>query len=528
MEIEIFGGINEIGGNKLFVNVGDSTFLFDFGLSFNDNNQYFTGFLNPRNYNGIVDYLYLGLIPPVDKIYRNDYLSPFSEVLKKDPYNISVVNENKIDAFFLTHAHMDHYKFIGFLKQDTPLYMNWISRSIINNLSENSIDPLISEILNYYEYHKIVPKVRQKKGEETEYKRATKNDYKEAEIKRKIKIMDEKKPYDFRTSNGIVTITQYYVDHSVPGACAYIIKHDGNSIIYTGDFRRHGFHGEWVDQFIKIAHEENPIAIITEGTRVPDKLKFRDGSYKGDDQSEEDVRVRSRDMIRRHPGLILVNFPSRNLDRILLYYNLAKRFDRIFAVTPKIFLYIDDFRKQLDDMDETIVKEFYNAYDFPEYNDKNFVIYLRRKGWGNFESSDYRNKNEKAIFREKNYITYKDVQKEPERYLLYLDFYMLNELIDLDQEKDTMMYINSTTDPFNEEMELQEEVLNKWLERFGILKTETIHSSGHCNVDDLIDALQKIDADNIIPIHSENPDTFKEFGLSGNIIIPDKGKKYSF
>ena len=105
---------------------------------------------------------------------------------------------------------------------------------------------------------------------------------------------------------------------------------------------------------------------------------------------------------------------------------------------------------------------------------------------------------------------------------------MLNELIDLDQEKNTMMYINSTTDPFNEEMELQEEVLNKWLERFGILKTETIHSSGHCNVDDLIDALQKIDAENIIPIHTENPDTFKEFGLSGNIIIPDKGKKYSF
>ena len=105
MELEIFGGIKEIGGNKLFINVGESKFLFDFGLSFNDNNQYFTGFLNPRNYNGIVDYLYLGLIPAVNNIYRDDYLSPFSEILKKDPYNISIAEENKVDAFFLTHAH---------------------------------------------------------------------------------------------------------------------------------------------------------------------------------------------------------------------------------------------------------------------------------------------------------------------------------------------------------------------------------------------------------------------------------------
>jgi mRNA degradation ribonuclease J1/J2 len=77
-------------------------------------------------------------------------------------------------------------------------------------------------------------------------------------------------------------------------------------------------------------------------------------------------------------------------------------------------------------------------------------------------------------------------------------------------------------------MAMQDERLNSWLERFGILKTETIHSSGHCNVDDLIDYLQSINADNIIPIHTEHPETFGEFGLSSNIIMPEERKKYTF
>jgi len=56
MNIEIFGGLNEIGGNKIFINIGDKKFLFDFGLSFSENQKYFSEFLNPRKLNGIIDY----------------------------------------------------------------------------------------------------------------------------------------------------------------------------------------------------------------------------------------------------------------------------------------------------------------------------------------------------------------------------------------------------------------------------------------------------------------------------------------
>ena len=122
--ITFHGGINEIGGNKIFLTIANKKFLFDFGLSFNESNQYFSEFLSPRRFNGIIDYLYLGLIPPIEGLYRNDLLNPFHDLLKKEPYKIVNLEKSVIEAAFLSHAHMDHYKYLGFLKQDVPIFMN--------------------------------------------------------------------------------------------------------------------------------------------------------------------------------------------------------------------------------------------------------------------------------------------------------------------------------------------------------------------------------------------------------------------
>jgi ribonuclease J len=527
MEIQILGGVNEIGGNKIFIRVGDKKFLFDFGLSFGESQRYYSEFLNPRKFNGIIDYLYLGLIPSINKLYRNDLITPFSDILNSKPYNIITTNENIVDAFFLTHAHMDHYKFVGFLKQNTPIYLNWMSRTIIEHLTDTSNDPLLREVLNFYETFKIVPKKRQSTDGEVEYKRATKNDYPLSETKRPIKIIKDGNSIHYKAPKGEIKITQYQTDHSIPGAGSYIVEFDGRSVIYTGDFKRHGLHSEWVNNFIKHARESNPLTIITEGTRVPDVNAYRRGNYHDDEQSENDVQSRSKSIIQDHPGLILVRFPSRNLDRILLYYSLAKKFDRRFAISAKIFHFIDSFRMSLDSMEENTVKNYYKDYDLPNYSDKNLIVYLPRKGWGNFESADYKG-YQNDVFSIDNYITYKDIIKEPDKYLLYLDDFMLSELIDLNQKPGSTLFLNSTTDPFSEEMKIKDEKLNAWLKRFNISRSETIHSSGHCSVDDLIDFLQRIDAEHIIPVHTEHPETFQEFGLTGNVILPKVGEKYRF
>jgi len=499
MEIEIFGGVNEIGGNKIFISVGDKKFLFDFGLSFGDMQKYYSEFLKPRKLNGIIDYLYLDLIPSINKLYRNDLITPFSDILNSEPYKI--------------------YKFVGFLKQNTPIYLNWMSKTIIEHLTNTSNDTLSREVLNFYELFKMVPKKSKNTNGDVDYKRATKNDYNQSETKRPIKIIKDGKPTHFNSPKGEIKITQYQTDHSIPGAGSYIVEYDGRSVIYTGDFKRHGFHSDWVNDFISHARNSNPIAIITEGTRVVDIESYRKGTYHDDEQSENDVKSRSKSIIQDHPGLILVRFPPRNLDRILIYYSR-------FAISPKIFHYIDSFRMTLDIMDENTTQQYYKDYELPDFSDKNLVVYLPRKSWGKFESADYRG-YQNDIFRIDNYVSYKDIKKEPDKYLLYLDDFMLSELIDLNQKPGTTLFLNSTTDPFSEEMKIKEEKLDAWLKRFKISKSETIHSSGHCSVDDLIDFLQRIDAENIIPVHTEHPETFEEFGLTGKIILPKKGKRFT-
>ncbi len=524
MEIEIFDAIGKIGGNKIFIHVADKKFLFDFGLSFHDNGLYYAEFLRPRKFNGLVDYLNLELIPSINNLYRNDALAPFKDVLENDPYKLTPSEKNDVSAFFLTHAHVDHYNFVGFLKQDTPFYMNWITKAMLEYISKTSIDSSLgAEVLSFHELHKMVPYKKQP----SKLKRATKRDYIKEEIERNINIIKNGGSQSFKSNNGNITVSSYTVDHSIPGACAYIIEYDGQNIVYTGDFKKHGLHPHWVDIFIEAAKKSNPTAVITEGTNVPERKEYLTGKNRKKMMSELDVKKESGKKIKDNSdGLILVNFPAKNLDRIIMYYELAKKNNRIFAISPKNYLLLECMKNHLKTMDDSVRKEFQKEYPIPDLDDENIVLYLRRKKWGKFEAVDYKT-HEREIFENYNYITYKDIRKNQEKYLLYLNFFMLNELIDIKPVAGKTLYIHSTTDPFNTEMELQDDKIKAWLKHFGIKRTETIHSSGHCKPEDLRDSLDKINAEKIFPIHTLHPETFKEFGLSGKIVLPKKGTKYT-
>ena len=51
--VEFYGGVDEIGGNKIKVNVDSTSLMLDFGMSFSKNGMYFDNFVNPRKSNGI-------------------------------------------------------------------------------------------------------------------------------------------------------------------------------------------------------------------------------------------------------------------------------------------------------------------------------------------------------------------------------------------------------------------------------------------------------------------------------------------
>ncbi|MBD3350025.1 MAG: MBL fold metallo-hydrolase [Candidatus Lokiarchaeota archaeon] len=523
MQVQIYGGANEIGGNQVFISEGNKNFMFDFGVSFSDMKEFFSEYLKPRSLNGILDYLYLKLIPPIDGLYRNDLINRYKDILSKPKYKIKPTTPNYVDAFFLSHAHLDHYKFMSFLKKNTPIYLNWTANSILSYINDIKSDKLMRECLSFHEYWLLLPK----SSGSGKMKRAKIDDYEDIDTTRKINILEDEHPIYLETDNGKCKVTQYQVDHSIPGSTAFIIEHDGRNIVYTGDFRKHGLHPEWTNRFIKMCKKASPIAIITDGTNVPSIKSYRDDNYHQREKSEHDIRKQSDKIIKNNSGLILVNFPSRSLDRALMYYQLAKKHNRTFAVNTKIWKMIDYFRNKIEKTDDDFKDSFLKNYPLPEPEDEYLKPYLQRKKWGYFELKDYK-KFERTILKTDDYVTYKEIKQSQENYLLYLDFYMLKELIDIDPDPGKTVYLKSITDPFDEEMIIKEQKLDAWLKHFQIRKTKTIHSSGHCRVNELRDMLNEINADNVIPIHTEHPETFKEFGLSSEIIQPEIGKRYSF
>ena len=53
VKLTFYGGVNEIGGNKILLEDGKTRVFFDFGKSFSFGADYFTGWLAPIAVNGL-------------------------------------------------------------------------------------------------------------------------------------------------------------------------------------------------------------------------------------------------------------------------------------------------------------------------------------------------------------------------------------------------------------------------------------------------------------------------------------------
>ncbi|MFW9882072.1 MAG: hypothetical protein ACFFG0_54100 [Candidatus Thorarchaeota archaeon] len=118
MELTFYGGVNEIGGNKILLSQNETSIFLDFGKSYKRENEYFEfPLLQPSNFG---DLLKTEMIPEIEGLYRYynykgeyDYNGPIGVI--KQP------EERKFNAICLSHAHMDHYGYFGLLRGDIPI-----------------------------------------------------------------------------------------------------------------------------------------------------------------------------------------------------------------------------------------------------------------------------------------------------------------------------------------------------------------------------------------------------------------------
>jgi len=124
--LTFYGGVNEIGGNKVLVEDRGTRVFLDFGQSFTFGEEYFTGWLGPRAINGLGDYFEFGLLPKLPGVYARDQLA-FTDL----PYT-----EPTLDAVFLSHAHVDHVDHLAFLDPTIPVYLGAGTKRFLDAMEE--------------------------------------------------------------------------------------------------------------------------------------------------------------------------------------------------------------------------------------------------------------------------------------------------------------------------------------------------------------------------------------------------------
>jgi len=464
-KLTFYGGINEIGGNKILLEDKKTKIFLDFGLSFFKYGKFYSEFLQPRVSNGIGDFLDLGIIPNLDGIYRND-------LLKNEGRKTSV--EPSVDGVFLTHAHADHSSNIALLHKDVKIFCGETTRLIMKAIQESSLMPFYGDIFWY----------------------------KENFVDKRNKPKVERNFVTFRTGNKIkldnLEIEPIHVDHSIPDAYAFIVHTSSGSIAYTGDIRLHETKGYMTAEFIEKAKETKPEILLCEGTRVNEKERTL---------TEEEVYKKVKDIISKAKNLVIVNFPARDIDRLNTFFRACVESGRQLAIPTKIAYLL----KQL--------KEDKHLY-VPSLDE--LVIYLQKAGWGRYEEDEY-SYWEREFLKNKT-ITASELNKNQNKYVVYLDYFDLKELIDI-KPNDGSCYIYSTSEPHNEEQFIDYERLKNWLNNFN-LPMHTAHASGHVYSEEIKEIIKLIKPKKTIPIHTQHPLLFKNF--ANNVVIVDYGEEIKF
>jgi ribonuclease J len=467
VELTFYGGVGEIGGNKILLKDLDTKIFLDFGMSFGKRAKFFEEFLTPRTANGIGDFLQMGLIPDVTGIYRDDLLTHFGRK-PQDP---------EIQGVLLSHAHADHANYISFLHKDIPIICGKTCFSILEAVEEQSQRSIESEVLNY----KKRPLFRK--------------DYKNPPEQRKFSLFEPKKPFKIDH----LEIEPYPVDHSVPGAFGFIIHTSEGAIIYTGDMRLHGLNRRYSSTFVKQAQEAQPIAMITEGTRVNELQKV---------ESERKVYHKAKSILKKEKHASIVDFNFKDLDRFLTFYQIAKDLGKTLVISFKHACFLEKYHQD----------PYVHA---PYSTDESIALLLPKRHTGTYHSEDYTDAYVKQRLDYPNVIRAEDIEKNPSSFMVVLNFWYFNMLIDLKPYHGS--YIHSLSEPFNEEMELSFERMMNWLHHFDLSFHQT-HCSGHINGRDLRTVVETVNPKALFPIHTEHPQDFTSF--HNNTIIVYEGKLY--
>ncbi len=592
-KLTFYGGVNEIGGNKILLQTADGSVLLDFGRRMNEYALFFSDFLQARSKNALRDMLRLGILPKINGIYT-PYLVDMTFLFENAQVNEKVPSDEAldywktmdvapcnpehpaVDAVFVSHAHFDHIQDVSFLDPSIPVYCTEKTKVLAKAMTDVSMSGVDDQ---YYKIAKTVSIKPKEQGFKTlSPGECASCEEKEAEHpiiedpKTKFKFTYDIAP-KYRTfitvSEGQIKGIKYKlipVGHSVPGACSVLLTlPDGKRILYTGDVRFHGSDEVSIDDYAG-SIDDSVDVLITEGTRIDSE----------DLTTEDDVERDISADIGRSKGLVLINFGWKDLTRFNTVYQSAEANGRTLAISPKLAYLLYEMHysfpieyadpRTLSNLKVYLKREgdlLYSKADYEKYkmgylhfhgrniaqSDRNIVRVAERLGLGgdpdnpknplpptsDREPYDYQELYRLATHHLDNGVRAYQIRKFQDQYVLMFSYWDANEIFDLIplNSNHKTRYISASTEPFSEEMEIDETKMVNWLDFFSVnydfeMKNQQKifvrrHVSGHASQSELKTLIEKIKPKTLIPIHTTHPKLFEGISTS-KVILPKYGK----
>ena len=347
------------------------------------------------------------------------------------PLNIPGVTDanGKCDAVFFTHYHGDHTGQMTRIRDDIPLYAGALAKDVMLMSAEHS-------------YHKDQALCDRIKTIRT--------------------FMGGKE-----LVIGDIRIIPWSIDHSACDSYLFLIEADGKRVLYTGDFRMHGFRGKALP---KLLHKIGKVdVLITEGTTLsrPDEKPM----------TEHDLQQKIRKYMTQYK-YVYVMCASTNLERICA---LSK------AVPRGKYFICDGYQKNLMEL----VEHHWGKLS-PLYRD------LKKTAYGD---------NIFEAMKERGFLmTVRDNR----------DF--RNIISKFDREQSIMLY--SMWDGYRTK---PGSTIPNFLNLAGCW--EPLHTSGHASHSDLKKVVDIANPNIVIPMHSDNPDMLQMLCPDTKIKLVNDGEE---
>jgi ribonuclease J len=198
---------------------------------------------------------------------------------------------------------------------------------------------------------------------------------------------------------------------------------------------------------VEAAKNEKPVAVVTEATNMTGALV----------SSENEVESKLVSITELSQGILLAEFAYADVDRLNSFCRVVKKNGRCLVVSLKQAYSLNALRVD-------------KGLKLPDLNDDNILFFRNsKKRYDKWETSILQQYSAKVadVF---------EASKRQRNAILALYCYDMEELVNIKPEPGSC-YVPSSSEPFNEEMEIDFEKLTNCLTHYGLLQYH-VHVSG--------------------------------------------------